>query len=97
MLPLYGTAALLFEPEHEAVRHLPLLARGLVYTAGIFGVEYAGGFLLKRLTGACPWDYSYARASVHGYIRLDYVPVPEVYVGCGYASWTVAQEQRKAA
>ena len=42
---------------------------------GIFAVEYAAGWALKRVTGRCPWDYSYARSSVHGYIRLDYAPV----------------------
>lgn len=74
MLFIYGGGALVFEPAHEAVRHLPLVARGAVYAAGCFAVEYVAGFLLKRATGACPWDYSYARTSVHGYIRLDYTP-----------------------
>ncbi len=75
MLPIYGSAALLFEPAHDAVRHLPMFARGLVYMTGIFAVEYIAGFLLKRATGSCPWDYSWSRTSVHGYIRLDYAPV----------------------
>ena len=75
MLPIYGSAALLFEPVHDAVRALHVLLRGAIYAIGIFAVEYAAGFLLKRATGACPWDYSYARTSVSGYIRLDYAPV----------------------
>lgn len=74
MLFIYGGGALLFEPAHDALRGLPLLARGGIYTAGIFAVEYVAGFLLARATGACPWDYSWARWSVHGYIRLDYAP-----------------------
>jgi uncharacterized membrane protein len=75
MLPLYGSAAFLFEPAHDALRALPWPARGAVYTVGIFAVEYLAGWLLRRATGRCPWDYSYARASVHGLIRLDYAPV----------------------
>lgn len=75
MLPIYGSAALFFEPIHEAVRALPWAARGAIYMTGLFAVEYVAGWLLRRLTGACPWDYSYARTSVHGYIRLDYAPV----------------------
>jgi uncharacterized membrane protein len=75
MLPIYGLAALLFEPVHDALRPLPWPARGALYAAGIFAVEYAAGYLLRRAIGRCPWDYSYARASVHGYIRLDYAPV----------------------
>ncbi len=75
MLPIYGLAAFLFEPAHDAIRALPWPARGAIWAAGIFAVEYAAGWLLARLTGRCPWDYSYARASVGGYIRLDYAPV----------------------
>jgi uncharacterized membrane protein len=75
MLPIYGLAAFLFEPVHDALRGSPWLLRGTVYMLGIFAVEYAAGWLLRRLTGRCPWDYSYARLSVHGYIRLDYAPV----------------------
>ena len=75
MFPIYGLAALLFEPVHDALRARPWVARGLVYTAGIFAVEYVAGWALARLVGRCPWDYRYARWSVHGYIRLDYAPV----------------------
>lgn len=75
MFPIYGSAALLFEPVHEAVRALPWAARGGLYMLGLFAVEYVAGWALRRATGACPWDYSYARTSVHGYIRLDYAPV----------------------
>ena len=75
MFPIYGLAALLFEPAHDAVRALPWVVRGAIYTVGIFAVEYVAGWALRRATGRCPWDYSYARFSVHGYIRLDYTPV----------------------
>lgn len=75
MLPIYGAGGLLFEPAHDAIRRLPWPARGAIYAVGIFAVEYLAGWLLRRLTGRCPWDYSYARASVAGYIRLDYAPV----------------------
>jgi aromatic ring-opening dioxygenase catalytic subunit (LigB family) len=43
------------------------------------------------------WIIAHAAAGNRGFDLIDYVPVPEVYVGCGFASWTVAQEQRKAA
>lgn len=75
MLPIYGLAAVLFEPVHDAVRGLAWPVRGALYAAGIFVVEYVAGWLLERATGRCPWDYSYSRWSVHGYIRLDYAPV----------------------
>jgi uncharacterized membrane protein len=75
MFPIYGSAALLFEPVHDAVRGAPWGLRGLAYAIGIFAVEYVAGAALSRATGRCPWDYSASRASVHGYIRLDYAPV----------------------
>jgi Putative ABC-transporter type IV len=75
MLPIYGGAALLFEPVHDAMRHLAWPLRGLLWTCAIFAVEAAAGLGLRRATGRCPWDYSYARLSVAGVIRLDYAPV----------------------
>ena len=75
MFPIYGFGGLLFEPCHEALRGWPWLARGLVWTLAIFAVEYATGRLLRRLTGRCPWDYSYSRFHLHCFIRFDYAPV----------------------
>jgi hypothetical protein len=77
MLPIYGAGGLLFERLHRAVVDWgwswPL--RGGAYMLGAFAVEAAAGLGLRALTGRCPWDYSYARASVGGVIRLDYAPV----------------------
>jgi len=75
MFPIYGAGGFAFESAHAAVAAWPLLARGAVYTAGCFAIEYVSGLLLKRLTGRIPWDYSYARWHLHGLIRFDYVPV----------------------
>ena len=76
MFPLYGSIVFLYEPAHDAIRAWPWPLRGLVYMAGFFAIEYLAGWLLKRLTGSCPWDYSkWSRWSVNGYIRLDYAPI----------------------
>lgn len=76
MLPIYGLAAPLYEPVHNALRGQFFLVRGLVYMAGIWAVEYATGWLLRRLTGQCPWDYSRLRGSLGGgLIALEYAPV----------------------
>ena len=76
MLPIYGLSILLlFEPVHNAVRPWAWPARGLVYMAGFFVMEFGTGWLLRRFTGACPWDYTiHSRWHVHGLIRLDYAP-----------------------
>ena len=75
MFPLYGLIAPLYEPVHNALRAWPWPLRGVVYMLGFWAVEYLTGWLLKRLIGVCPWDYSHARWHVHGFIRLDYGPV----------------------
>ncbi|MHB9146107.1 MAG: putative ABC transporter permease [Symbiobacteriia bacterium] len=74
MFPIYGSAAFLLEPLHNSVRSLAWPARGLIWVIAIFAIEYATGYLLRRLTGRCPWDYRPARFAVHGLIRLDYAP-----------------------
>jgi uncharacterized membrane protein len=83
MLPIYGSIVFLYEPVHDAIRQWPWPLRGLVYMVGFFAIEYLAGWLLKRLTGSCPWDYSqWSRWSVNGYIRLDYAPI-WFFVGLG--------------
>ena len=62
-VPLYGLAVLLFEPAHDRLRQRPLALRAALYGAGILGVEYASGRLLRRLVGYVPWNYARARFS----------------------------------
>ena len=77
MFPIYGGALLLlFEPAHDALRTWAWPLRGLIYAVGSFAVEYLAGWLLRKVTGVCPWDYrGHSRWHVHGLIRLDYAPV----------------------
>ena len=76
MFPIYGLIAPLYEPLHDAIRGWPLLLRAVLYAAGFMGIEYATGWLLRRLTGVCPWDYTgRARWHLHGLMRLDYAPL----------------------
>lgn len=72
MFPIYGLAVLI-EPAYRCIRRLPALLRGLVYSAGIFTMEFLSGSFLKK-HDLCPWDYSKARSNVGGVIRLDYTP-----------------------
>lgn len=73
MFPIYGLAIFL-EPIHNRIRNWPVVLRGGVYTLLIFTIEYSTGWLLKNITGLCPWDYSGVPSSVNGFIRLDYAP-----------------------
>jgi uncharacterized membrane protein len=74
MLPIYGSIPFFLDVLHPALGGLPLPARLAVYVGLLYVVEYATGWLLRKGTGACPWDYGRARWAVHGLIRLDYFP-----------------------
>lgn len=74
MHPIYGGTALALEEVSARLKPLPRPLRALAYTALIFAAEYGTGWVLKRLLGRCPWDYSPHPFSVHGFIRLDYAP-----------------------
>jgi hypothetical protein len=39
------------------------------------------------------WFIAHAAAGSRGFELLEYLPVPEVYVGCGFASWSVQQKK----
>ena len=75
MLPIYGLAAFLFEPLHDSLRGFPWIVRGLIYSCGIFAVEFQTGWILRKFTGRCPWDYSEKRFHFYGLIRWDYAPL----------------------
>jgi len=83
MLPVYGSAASLFEPAHAAARRAgwPWWARGVVWTAAIYAVEAGSGEALRALTGEIPWDYRRPRGrkpeprTWRGLVRPAYAPV----------------------
>lgn len=72
MFPIYGSAAFI-EPIWHKIRNKNILFRGLIYTIGIYAVEYTSGLLLRFL-GICPWDYSGDPTNINGLIRLDFAP-----------------------
>jgi uncharacterized membrane protein len=75
MFPIYGLAAFLFEPVHDQLRSNFWILRGLIYTAGLFVVEFVTGWLLRATTGRCPWDYTGKKYNFMGLIRWNYAPV----------------------
>lgn len=75
MFPIYGLLAPLYEPVHDLIRDAPWLGRALVWSLGFTAVEGISGWLIARLTGRCPWDYSDRRWAINPYIRWDYLPV----------------------
>ncbi len=76
MFPVYGLAQPLFEPAHDALRgRAPAPIRALIYAAGFTAVEHASGVAFRTVLGGAPWDYSHARANLHGLVRADYLPL----------------------
>jgi uncharacterized membrane protein len=75
MFPIYGLIAPLYEPVHNLLRPVAWPLRALVWALGFTGVELGSGWLIARLTGRCPWDYSDKRWAINPYIRWDYFPV----------------------
>ncbi|MCB1191891.1 MAG: hypothetical protein H7A23_00550 [Leptospiraceae bacterium] len=75
MFPIYGLSVFLFEPVHDIVRELHLLIRFWAWSLGITFVEFFTGWMIKKMTGLCPWDYSKSRFAINEYIRWDYFPL----------------------
>ena len=73
MFFIYGPASFLVPFAMDKMVKIPLLVRLLIYSAGIYVVEFTSGFLLDKLTGVCPWEYK-TGLEFMGYIRLDYLP-----------------------
>ena len=76
MAPIYALIYPACRLLYPRLAIYPLLVRGLAYMIVIYAVEYASGWLLRRLLGECPWEPGYrkARWNVDGLIRLDYAP-----------------------
>jgi uncharacterized membrane protein len=74
MFPIYGLA-IFFEPLVDVIQDWSLWSRGAFWMLICFAVEYSTGWIIRRITGTVPWDYSRAKFNVHGLIRLDYAPV----------------------
>ena len=75
MFPIYGLLAVFYEPIHDLIRDLPVLVRALFWAVGFTAVELVTGWLIARVTGLCPWDYSEKRFAINAYIRWDFFPV----------------------
>jgi hypothetical protein len=70
----YAAVPLILAVVYPPIHQLPIAARLALYVSLVYLVEYSWGWLLRRATGQCPWDYGRARWAVSGLIRLDYLP-----------------------
>lgn len=97
MAPIYAAATLLMHWTEGACSGWPRPPRLGALVAIIYTVELVSGAALQALLGRCPWDYSYSRWSLRGWIRLDYLPV---WLGVAYvadAYWSRFEALARAA
>lgn len=74
MIPIYA-GFVLMEPFFQLLSSHHFLIRGFVYLILIWTGEFISGFIIKKITGFIPWDYSYSRFSFYGYIRWDFAAI----------------------
>lgn len=74
MIPIYGLIAFLGPYVIEPIQGHNIFLRLFSYALLILLVEYSTGFILRIITGKCPWHYS-TGWHVHNLIRLDYIPL----------------------
>jgi uncharacterized membrane protein len=75
MFPIYGLLVVLYEPVHDLIRDYPTIVRAVIWAIGFTTVELITGWMIKQVSGRCPWDYSDKRFAINSYIRWDYFPI----------------------
>jgi uncharacterized membrane protein len=70
---IYGPAYFLMNFFYPKVKGYHIILQLIFFAVSIFAVEYVTGFILDKLTGACPWEY-HSQYAIHGYINLSYTP-----------------------
>ena len=76
VLPLYFSASIyIFEPLFYLLGGLPLVIRGVVYSAIILFIEYLAALLIDSIFGIVPWKYERSYLINSSYIRLEYAPI----------------------
>lgn len=75
MFPIYGMASIIKPISCKLKKHnRDVIERGIIYTMGIYTIEYTSGMFLKK-NNRCPWDYSKSKYHINGVVRLDYAPL----------------------
>jgi uncharacterized membrane protein len=94
MFPIYGAGGVLLEQIQRGLSpDLPRPLRAVAYVGGIYLTEYTTGLLLRKILGACPWDYQDRGINVHGLVRLDFAPF---WYACALAFEPMAAQVERA-
>jgi hypothetical protein len=76
MFPIYALIPVFLGALYPRVGGWNVVLRLGLYVFLLLCCEYASGWALRKATGECPWERNYypSRWSIHGLIRLDYIP-----------------------
>ena len=74
MIPIYGSAAFLAPLILPHLEPFNMFIRMLIYGITILMVEYITGYIIRAITGRCPWHYE-SKWAIHNLIRLDFLPL----------------------
>lgn len=70
---IYAIIPILGVLFYDKVKNIPFWLRLPMYVCIIYLVEFTSGYILKLITGSCPWEYK-TGWQIMGLIRLDYFP-----------------------
>ena len=76
---IYALIPILGVLFHHNVAHWKFWARLPFYVVLLYAVEFTSGYLLKLITGSCPWEYK-TGWNVMGLIQLEFFPAWLVFV-----------------
>src|ERR1041385_8298077 len=70
MIFIYGLIPIFGHYGYDRIKQFHVATRLIVYVLIIYLVEFLSGYLLQKLTGSCPWQYT-SGLHIMGLIRLD--------------------------
>jgi len=74
VMPLYYFGGIfIFEKLHLAIIQWNIAVRFIIYALLFFLVEYVAGYITKKITGKCAWEYK-GKYNIHGFINLPHFP-----------------------
>lgn len=73
MFPIYALIPFLGDLLLPQIASLQFLLRWFIISLIILAIEYITGWILKKLTGKCPWHYE-TGLHIHNLIRVDWIP-----------------------
>lgn len=88
MFPVYAIVPFIYMFSLNFLSDYSIFIRGLFYMFAFYLLEYLSGYLIKKIIGQSPWDYSNRsikifgkkfKSNFHGLICLEYGPVWYIY------------------